>query len=132
MSQENVEVARQSLEAFSRRDVETMRTLNHTNMELDWAASAGVEATVYRGFAAALRFYTGYFEAFEEIVFDEMSFIDAGESIVVPNLSRSRGRDGIEVFARSTIVFTVRDGKITRVCLYQETAEALAAVGLAE
>jgi hypothetical protein len=27
-------------------------------------------------------------------------------------------------------VFTLRDQKITRICLYQETAEALKAVGL--
>jgi hypothetical protein len=87
---------------------------------------------VYRGIAETLAFYEGYFDAFEEIVFEELRFIDPGESIVVPNMSRSRGRGGIEVFARSTLVFTVRDRKITRICLYQETEQALKAAGLAE
>jgi len=132
MSQENVEVAKQSIEAFARRDVETMRTLNDAEVELDWTASRGVEAARYRGFDEVLRFYTGFFEAFEEIVFDELSFIDAGELIIAPNVSRSRGRDGIEVFARSAIVFTVNDRKITRVCLHQSTEQALESVGLAE
>jgi ketosteroid isomerase-like protein len=72
MSQENVEIAQQSLEAFGRRDVEAMRGLNDPDVVLDWSASAGVEAEVYRGFDAALRFYTGYFEVFEELVFEEM------------------------------------------------------------
>jgi ketosteroid isomerase-like protein len=132
MSQENVKIVRQSLEAFGRRDIETMRKLNDPNLELDWSASMGVDAQVYRGFDAALGFYTAYFDAFEEIVFDEMHFIDAGESVVVPNISRSKGRGGVEVFARSTLVFTLDDRKITHICLYHETHQALKAVGLAE
>ena len=132
MSQENVEVARQALDAFSRRDVDAMRALNHPDMELDWSASHGFQAGVYRGFDAALRFWAEYFEAFQEIVFEPISFIDAGESVVVPNVARQRGRDGIEVSARSALVYTVRSRRITRICLYQETEEALKAVGLEE
>jgi ketosteroid isomerase-like protein len=42
MSQENVEVVRRSLDAFSQRDVDTMRALNDPNLVLDWSASGGV------------------------------------------------------------------------------------------
>jgi len=80
----------------------------------------------------ALRFYAGYFEAFEEIVIEPDRLIEAGDSVVVPNVAHQRGRDGIEVSARSTLVFTVRGRRITRICLYQETEQALKAVGLAE
>jgi ketosteroid isomerase-like protein len=132
VSQENVEIVKRSLEAFTQRDVATMRELNDADLELDWSASVGVEARVYRGIDDALAFYRGYFEAFESIVFDELDFIDAGKSVVVPNKSRSRGRDGIEVFARSTFVFTIHGRKIVRLRLYQETDDALKAVGLAE
>ena len=72
MSPENVEVARQSLDAYSRRDIEALR-VNHPDMELDWSASHGFQAGVYRGFDAALRFYDGYFEAFDEIVIESWS-----------------------------------------------------------
>jgi ketosteroid isomerase-like protein len=130
MSQENVELARQSLDAYARRDVEALRALNHPDMELDWSASHGFQAGVYRGFDAALRFYEEYFDAFQEIVFEPLSFIDAGDSVVVPNVAHQRGRDGIEVSARSALVFTVRGSRISRICLYQETEEALKAVGL--
>jgi ketosteroid isomerase-like protein len=43
-----------------------------------------------------------------------------------------RGREGIEVTARSTFVWTVDNGQITRLRLFQERAEALEAVGLQE
>jgi ketosteroid isomerase-like protein len=130
MSQENVEIVRRSLDAFAQRDVDTMRALNDPDLVLDWSASLGWLAGVYRGFDNALRFYKGYFEAFETTVIVVDRYIEAGESVVVPNVAHQRGRDGIEVSARGTFVFTLRNRKITRICLYQETAEALEAVGL--
>jgi ketosteroid isomerase-like protein len=132
VSQENVEIVRRSLVAYSRRDLDTLRALNDPDMVLDWSASRAWLAGVYRGYDEALRFYEGYFQAFEEIVFVADSFIDAGELVVVPNVAHQKGRDGIEVSARSTLVFTVRNRKITRICLYQEHEQALKAVGLEE
>ena len=130
MSQENVEVVKQSLDAFARRDINAMRALNDPDMELDWSRSVGPFAGVYRGFDAAVRFYEGYYQVFEMDIIQPDRFIDTGESVVVPNVWYLRGRDGIEVSARSTFVFELRDGKIIRICLYQETEEALKAVGL--
>jgi len=130
VSQENVEVVRQALDAYSRRDIDTLRAIADPEIELDWSASVGWLAGIYRGFEETLRFYEGYFEAFEAIVIEADRFIDAGESIVVPNVARQRGRDGIEVSARSTLVFTVRNRKLLRIYLYQETEQALKAVGL--
>jgi len=130
MSQENVEIVRQSLDAFSQRDIDTLRALNDPELVLDWSASVGWLAGVYRGFDEALRFYEGYFEAFQEVVIEVDRFIDVGELVVVPNVSHQRGRDGIEVSARGTFVFTIRNRKIARICLYQETEQALIAVGL--
>jgi ketosteroid isomerase-like protein len=132
MSKENIEIVRQSLDAFTRRDVDALRALNDPALEVDWSASGSWFAGVYRGIDEALRFYAGFFEVFEEIVIEPDCFTDVGESVVVPNVSRSRGRDGVEVFARSTLVYTVRDRKLTRICLYQDTEEALKAVGLAQ
>jgi ketosteroid isomerase-like protein len=131
MSQENVETVRQSLDAYARRDTDVLRAVSAPDVELDWSASRGWFAAVYRGIDEVLRFYDGYYEAFERIAIKPACFIHAGEFVVVPNTAHQRGRDGIEVTARSTLVFTLRDGKITRICLYQRTEEALSAVGLA-
>jgi ketosteroid isomerase-like protein len=132
MSQENVDVVRQVLDAYSRRDLDALRTLNHPDLVLDWSASRGSLAGVYRGFEEGLRFYAEYYETFESSVIVPDCFIDVGDSVVVPNVVYQRGRDAIEVSARSTLLYTVRDGKVTRVCLFQEEDEALKAVGLAE
>jgi ketosteroid isomerase-like protein len=132
MSQENIEITRQALNAYTQRDLDTLRAVADPDIELDWSASVGWLADVYRGFDETVRFYEGYFEAFEEIVIEADRFIDVDESVVVPNVAHQRGRDGIEVSARGTFVFTIRNRKIARICLYQETDEALKAVGLAE
>ena len=59
-------------------------------------------------------------------------YIDAGDHVVAPGTNRLRGRDGVEVQARVTWLFTLRDGTVRRVALYQERAEALEAAGLSE
>lgn len=132
MSRENVAVVMQSLDAYARRDIQALRAITDADVQLDWSASRGWLAGVYKGIDQALGFYEGYFEAFAEIEFEPHGIIEAGDSVVVPNVARQRGRDGIEVSARSTLVFTVRKRKITRICLYQEKAQALAALGLVE
>jgi ketosteroid isomerase-like protein len=132
MSQENVEIARRALDAYTRRDLEALRASADPDIELDWSASMGWLADVYRGLDETLRFYQGYFEAFDTIVIEADRFIDTGESVVVPNVAHQTGRDGVAVSARSTLVFTIRNRKIVRICLYQETEHALKALGLAE
>ena len=52
--------------------------------------------------------------------------------MVVPNIAYQRGRDGIEVSAPSTFVFTGHNRQITDISLYQNEDEALNAVELEE
>ena len=99
---------------------------------MDWSASRGIEAGVYRGWEAVAGFYQSYFDTFTEINIEPDRFIESGDSVVVPNHAQVRGRDGIEAAAQSTLVFEIRSGRIARLCLYQETHEALEAVGLSE
>jgi ketosteroid isomerase-like protein len=132
MSQENVEIVNQAIDAYNGRDLDTLRMLSDPDVELDWSASHGFVAGVYRGFDEFERFMTEYFDAFEEATIEPDRFIDVGECVVVPNAVHMRGRDGIEVSARSTVVYTVCDGRVTHLRLYQQTTEALKAVGLEE
>jgi ketosteroid isomerase-like protein len=133
MSQENAEIARRTLDAFNRRDLDALRSLNDPDVEFDWSVSQGPEAGVYRGIDAVMRFFAAYFDVFAEITVEPECFIEAGDSVVVPNGSRSKGRDGIEVHTRGVaFLLTVRNGRISRFCLYQDKDQALKAVGLAE
>jgi len=126
---ENTEVVQDHIEAYVRRDVEAMRRVSNADLELDWSASKGWLADVYRGFEEVMRFYADYYAHFEEILIETESYTSTDDYVVVPNIAYQRGRGGIEVTARSTFVFTVWDGRITRICLYQDTPEALKAVG---
>jgi ketosteroid isomerase-like protein len=137
VSQENVEIVRQAHEAFNRPDLgvfdlDALYRLAAPDLVVDWSRSDGLEAGIYRGEAATRRFWNTFFEAFEWVVVEPLEFIERGESVVVPHHFHARGRQGVEVDAYSTVVVTVRDGRIVEMRLYRQTAEALKAVGVAE
>ena len=131
MSQENVDVVRRAIDAYNRRDLQAMRAEAHPDVEVDWSASRGLEAGVYRGFEETDAFYENWFDMFE-IRLEPERLIESGDRVLVPNTAFTRGRDGIEAVARSCIVYELRGGKIARICLYQETRDALEAAGLEE
>ena len=109
MSQENVEVVRRLIAAYNRRDLETVRMLNHPDVEVDWSTSRGLEAGVYRGRDKATP-ALNLLETFEEVHVEPERFIACGEAVVVPNVTRLRGRDGVETVARSASVYELRHG----------------------
>jgi ketosteroid isomerase-like protein len=74
----------------------------------------------------------GDLDAWESVRIELDEFIEAGEYVVVPLTMYGTGRDGIELQARSTWVWTIRDRMIVRVCLYQDKNYALEAAGLRE
>jgi ketosteroid isomerase-like protein len=51
---------------------------------------------------------------------------------MTPFTNQLLGRDGIDLQARGTWLWTIRDGVVVRLCLYQERQEALEAAGLSE
>ena len=71
--------------------------------------------------------------AFEELRVTFEEIIDAGDQVVVVAHHKGRGRgSGINVDARFYEVYTLREGKVSRVDEYTERAEALEAAGLRE
>jgi ketosteroid isomerase-like protein len=132
MPRQNTKIVRRAIEAFNEGDLDTaLRDLDR-EVGVDWSRSRGVEAGVYRGFEAVRGFWATFIDTFESVAISPDEFIECDDVVVVPNRGRFRGRDGIEVAARSVGVVTLRHGKIVRWCLYQEPVEALEAVGLAE
>ena len=133
MSQENVEVVRAHFDARNRRDLTTLFTLWRSDAEIDWSRSRGPLKGVYRGHRELETFWNEFWSTFAELQVEAHSFTEVGSEVVVPNTAHLRGREGIEVIARSTFVFTVEKGQITHQRMFQERAEALeAAAGLRE
>src|SRR4051812_4854186 len=112
MSQENVEIVRRVIDAFTRRDLDAALRDNDPEIVVDWSRSRGVEAGIYHGYEAARAFWSAFLDAFGRISVSVDEFIECGEHVVVPNRTCFRGRDGIEVEAQSTYVVTFRNGRI--------------------
>jgi ketosteroid isomerase-like protein len=121
----NLETVRRAIAAYNRRDFRTIRELSHPDVVLDWSASKGLQAGVYRGPLEIEQFYRHFLETFEEVFLVAHLFVEHGDSIVVPNSTQIRGRGGIRAVARSALAFKVRHGRVARIRLYQKMQEAL-------
>jgi ketosteroid isomerase-like protein len=128
MSEENVELVREAVEAFNRGDLEWLLERIDDDFEFDWTRSRGPLAAVYRGPDGLAEFIREQWETLESFAMEPSEFIDRGRHVVVPNIVRAQGRSGIEVSAEANHVFTLdRDGRVSRVTMYQRLDEALAA-----
>jgi len=132
MSQENVEIVRRTIEAWNRRDLTTFLTLYRSDAEVDYSRSRGPFNDVYRGHDGLEALWDTFWSTFEDVEIEAHSYMRAGSEVVVPNTVHFRGRDGIEVSARNGLVFTVENGQITFLRLFQDGDEALEAAGLRE
>src|SRR3954463_2944644 len=119
MSQENVEVVRAAIEAYNSGDLDAALEAMHPDFELDWSRAIGTNQGVYRA-DQIRRFFDDFAETFESIRIEPHEFVEAGEHVVVPQTGYISGRDGIEATARITLVWTIRDGAIVRISMYQQ------------
>jgi ketosteroid isomerase-like protein len=131
MAEESIEIVRAALAGFDSGDREAIWAHTAPDFVFDLSRALGPYRGIY-GYAEARPLVDEFWDAWDEFRFDVSEFIDAGEHVVTPFMNPLRGRGGIEVESRGTFVWTVRDGAIRRLCLYQERSEALAAVGLSE
>jgi ketosteroid isomerase-like protein len=132
MSEENAEAVRRQNEAWNRRDLTAWLASYSPDAEIDWSRSRGPLKGVYRGHGELEVFWDAFWATFEDVRVEMHGFREVGSEVVVPNTAHVRGRQGIEVVARSTLVFAVENGQITRNRLFQEEAEALEAAELSE
>jgi ketosteroid isomerase-like protein len=134
MSQENVEIVRRSTDAISRRDLDVWLGTWAQDAVLDWSNARSFDAGVYRGHGEIRAFAEAFLATWDEVRFE---IVDGPEEVeegllITENVAYMRGRDGIEVQARSAWLITIRDGEQTSLTLYQTKQEALEAAGLQE
>ena len=131
MSEENVEVVRRHIDAYLSGDNEV--ALDAYDPEVEFDVSIRPEGRVYRGRAGvieAVRTWEGTWRGYR-VEIEEI--IDAGEKVVVVDRQSGRGRESGTKFEQQTAwVYTLRNGKITRVVWFPTRAEALEAAGLSE
>ena len=102
MSSETVDLARASVDAFNRGDLDWLLEHIDEDFEFDWSRSRGPLAGVYRGRAGLTEFCREQWETFETFHMEALEYIDCGRFVVVPNKvtrprpKRNRGLSGGE------------------------------------
>jgi ketosteroid isomerase-like protein len=133
MSQDNVELVRRGTDAYNRRDLDGILEDWAPDAVVDWSHSRGFDAGVFRGHDEIRAFWQRLLDAFDEVRVELVDPVEVEEGLVVAeNVAYQRGRDGIEVQARSAWLIAIRDGETTSFTLYQTKQEALEAAGLRE
>jgi len=134
MSQENVEIVRRG---YAQRQARGDFLAEVLAPDYVWDMShfrGWPEQQTYRGIEEARRFIRDWTAAFDDWEIEVVALHDAGGDKVV-GVVRQRGRSktsGLPVDMLYAQVFTIRDGKQTRMEMYADPDEALKAVGLME
>ena len=131
MSQENVEIIKAAIDAWSAGDMDRFGDFYDPTVVLhtvpDWP-----EPGPFVGREAVMRLFRQVRATWESDAVEPISdFIDVGERVLVRHTWRVAGRDP-EVSLAITNVLTVRKGRIVHQEFFREHAEALKAVGLEE
>jgi ketosteroid isomerase-like protein len=132
MAEENVEVVRGAIEAYNRGDIDAFLEYWAPDAVVDWSNSRGLDARVHYGQGEIHAFLRRFRAAFEDVrieLVDEPLEVKDG-LLMAENVTYMRGREGIEVQARSAWLITCRDGMQTSLTLYQTKQDALEAAGL--
>ncbi|MEA2346885.1 MAG: SnoaL-like domain [Thermoleophilaceae bacterium] len=130
MSQENVELVRKTMEAFSAGDQDSVFDLATTDFTFD-VSRTDLEGGVHTGRAAILEFLSNWVSTWEDHTVEPVEFIDAGGDHVVVVLHEQGRIKGIDTWVEHVrgVVYTVCDGKVARYDEYMDRAQALEAVG---
>lgn len=132
MSPEHVEIVRRGVEAWNRRDLRAYLADYASNAEIDWSRSRSPFKGVYRGHREIERFCDVFWSTWDDVRLEPHDFKEADSAVVMWNTAHMRGRDGIEVSARTALMFTFESGQVTCMTLFDELDEALEALGLRE
>ena len=134
MAEEHIETIRRGIEAFNRRDIETM--LEMVAPEVEWRPPAQLPgAGVYHGPDGVRQSVADLLEAFGDLRAEPERFIDAGDRVIGLYWWRGRGSaSGISVDAFDVPVGVIATmnalGKATDVRFFTTWEEALEIAGV--
>jgi ketosteroid isomerase-like protein len=135
MSEENVEIVRQGIDAFHRSDRARAEQLLHPDVEWRTVLGPVLGVEAVSGRDAVLRFgFEEIPEAIEDFRAEVEELRDLGEGrvlLVARYLGRGK-KSGIELEARVSSIHRLRDGMIVSVRDYPSRQDALEAAGLRE
>jgi ketosteroid isomerase-like protein len=129
VSEERIALVRAAVDSLNRGDWDGALQNAAPDVEYDLSRTMSPLRGVYRGIDEVRRVAAEFYGPWEGVRYEAHELIAAGEHVVMPYTSYFRGPQGIEVEAHATWVWTIRDGVLARLCLYQRRDEALEAAG---
>jgi ketosteroid isomerase-like protein len=132
MSQENVEIVRQVIDAYNAGDLDLMLSFHAPNVEAIPDASVFPEATPrhgreeYRAFLGEIS--TTWIKP--EYGISELFMVDDGRVVHRGDWGGEGVSSGIELASTLTAIYTISEGNVSSVVFFFDHAEALEAVGL--
>jgi ketosteroid isomerase-like protein len=134
MSQKNVDIIRRALEHFQ-AEGDFLTDATAPDFVWDMTAFHGwPEQRVYKGLKETRRFIREWTEPFDDWQIEVEAIHDAGDEqvlVILRQHARSKST-GLPVDMTLAQVYTILDGRQTRMEMYSDPAEALQAVGLEE
>ena len=133
MASENAGLVQQGYEAWNRGDVEGV--LSFLDPQIEWRGYTHIpESGTLEGRDEVRAWLERFLDAWEQLEIEMTELIDAGEQVVALVRFRGTGKgSGVPVEGGTDAhVWTVREGRIVAVTLYQGTREALQSLGLQE
>ena len=134
MSQENVEIVRQAVEAFNREDADAFVALAGLNVEWEDAIFWSGVTRTYRGRQELREWFNQVLEPWESLHVEVEEITEAANDGVFYCLfltGRGKG-SGVDTELRVWAVNWFADGKVSRRRVFRERDEALEAAGLTE
>jgi ketosteroid isomerase-like protein len=130
MSQENIDKARDFIDAYNARDFD--RATANFDRDIDWVLPAHQSSDSARGIPGVLRFFKGIDETMGELQLEPQEYLDEGDLVATRLRHRGVGKgSGVELDTELYHqVATFRDGVIVRmeyVTSWQEALELLMA-----
>lgn len=134
MPQDKLELAKQVVDAYNRRDVDAMFA-EFVTPDFEWwpALRRAYEGGCYQGREGVERFAADTRENWEELQTIAEEFRDLGGRVLVLGRQVGRGKgSGAQVDAPLAAIFDFRGDRIWRLRAYFDRAEGLRAAGVSE
>jgi ketosteroid isomerase-like protein len=130
VSEPNVEVVRRMFERYASGGVEAALELLDEELVIEIPPELSAEPDVYHGHEGALRYFAGFDGMLEEIRYEALELIPAGDQVLASIRLSGRGvSSGVDVELEAVVLHTLAGGKVTRLRPYPDLESARRALG---
>jgi ketosteroid isomerase-like protein len=131
MSEENVQLVRQMVEAGNSGDLRAWASVLHTEIEYVPLAE-NPQTEPLHGVEEVLAFVTDWLEPWDDYTIHPTRIVEGDDWVVVAATHSGRHGSGTEISMEMYTAGRVRDGKFIELRWFMDEADALRAAGLSE